>query len=77
MAAATHPQTLEPSKREEVAIDQLTERLHQRFPALPAERIDLTVQVHYHQFDGSSIRDFVPIFVERNAVEDLSLLVAV
>jgi hypothetical protein len=77
MAAANNLATLEPSKREEVAMGQLTERLHRRFPALPTDRIDSTVQVYYHQFDGSPIRDFVPIFVERNAIADLSHLVAV
>ena len=59
------------SHREELALLQVAQRLHERFPSVPQELIEETVQVQYHQFDGSRIRDFVPIFVERNAREDL------
>jgi hypothetical protein len=58
--------------REELAIAQVSERLQRRFPTLPPAEIDLTVERHYHQFDQSRIRDFVPIFVERNVREDLT-----
>lgn len=63
---------LEATPRGELAVEQLTQRLQQRFPTLPPDRVEKPVQVHYHQFDNSRIRDFVPIFVERNAREDLS-----
>jgi hypothetical protein len=66
--------TIDVTPREEQAIELLTQRLQQRFSTLPPDRIEDTVQVHYRRFDNSRIRDFVPIFVERNAREDLSHL---
>jgi hypothetical protein len=71
MASAGSLATIEPSKREEVAIIQVAERLQERFPSVPEDQIEQTVRAEYHRFDGSPIRDFVPIFVERNAREDL------
>jgi hypothetical protein len=71
MALAGSLATIAPSKREEVAMVQVAQRLHERFPAVPEDQIEQTVQAEYHRFDGSPIRDFVPIFVERNAREDL------
>lgn len=58
--------------REDQAIELLTERLHQRFPAVSQAKVEATVQEHYHHFDGSRIRDYVPIFVEREAIEALA-----
>jgi hypothetical protein len=63
---------LDPTPREEQAIVLLKQRLHQRFPTVPQDRIDTTVTVQYHRFDNSRIRDYVPIFVERNAREQLA-----
>jgi hypothetical protein len=74
MALAVSLATVEPSKREEVAIVQVAQRLHERFPSVPEDQVEATVQVQYHRFDGSRIRDFVPIFVERNAHQDLLAL---
>ena len=58
--------------REDQAIELLTQRLHRRFPALPQAKVEATVQQHYHHFDDSRIRDYVPIFVERGAREELA-----
>jgi hypothetical protein len=63
---------LSTSPREDLAIVQVAQRLHERFPAVPEARIEATVQQQYHQFDDSRIRDFVPIFVERRAREELA-----
>ena len=71
MTAALSVTEVEPSRREEVAIVQVAQRLHERFPSVPEDQIEATVQVHHHRFDGSPIRDFVPIFVERNASQEL------
>lgn len=62
---APHPE------RETHALDQVVLRLHERFPRLSVDQVTEVVQEHYRRFDDSAIRDFVPIFVERNAREDL------
>jgi hypothetical protein len=60
-----------PTEREVAAIRQVTQRLHERFPQVPATTVEATVALQYHRFDNSRIRDYVPIFVERNAREEL------
>ena len=65
------------SPREDLAIVQVAQRLHERFPAVPEARIQWTVQQQYHQFDNSRIRDFVPIFLERRAREALATQLAI
>ena len=60
--------------REDQAIVLITQRLHERFPAVPETKIETTVQQHYHHFDDSRIRDYVAIFVERGAREELALI---
>jgi hypothetical protein len=62
--------------REEQAIELLTQRLHERFPAVPEAKVAATVHEHYHHFDDSRIRDYVPIFVERQARAALAELLA-
>lgn len=57
--------------RESDAMRQIVGRLRRQFPELPPERIDDAVYGHYNEFDGHPIRDFVPIFVERDARRDL------
>ena len=58
-------------EREAAALRQVTHRLQEMFPQLPTDQVGGAVQEQYHRFDGSKIRDFVPIFVERNARADL------
>ena len=60
-----------PTEREVAAIRHVTQRLHERFPHVPATTVEATVALQYHRFDNSRIRDYVPIFVERNAREEL------
>ncbi len=51
------------------ALDELADRLRSRFPETPPDSIkSLVTQVH-HQYDGSPIRDFIPVLVEREVVE--------
>lgn len=61
----------DPRRREEHAIAGLKARLHQRFPTVPQSKIDASVAVARQKFEGSRIRDFVPIFVERNVRDEL------
>jgi hypothetical protein len=62
--------------REAAALSLATQRLQETFPQLPPEQVRDAVQAQYHRFDGSKIRDFVPIFVERNTREELARRVA-
>ena len=48
------------------------ERLTIRFPQEQAERIRAVVDAAHEQFKGNPIRDFVPVFVERTASDELS-----
>jgi len=57
--------------REAAALAQTTQRLRSRFPILEPGEIESVVQLHYESFDGSKIRDFVPILVERAAADEL------
>jgi hypothetical protein len=52
-------------------MDALAERLAAQFPELPAEDIVRTIRGEYDGFDGSPIRDFIPVLVERNVRADL------
>jgi hypothetical protein len=51
------------------AIDQLEGRLLERFPEAPPEGIKNMVHEVHRQYDGSPIRDFIPVLVEREVVE--------
>jgi hypothetical protein len=51
------------------ALDQLTARLRCRFPEAPPEGIRALVERAHHQYDGSPIRDFIPVLVEGEVVE--------
>lgn len=48
-------------------IDAVRERLGARFPDVPHSIIDDTIAAEHARFEGNSIRDFVPLFVERKA----------
>lgn len=58
------------SQTEEIgALDQIADRLVARFPDESPEGIkQLVTQIH-HQYDGSPIRDFIPVLVEREVTE--------
>lgn len=59
---------------EQTIIEQLAQRLARRFPTLSGETIMQVVRQHHARFDGSRIRDFIPLFVERGAKADLGRL---
>jgi hypothetical protein len=58
-------------KAEQAAIDRVIERLATQFPELAPEQIVQSVHGTYEDFDQSTVRDFVPILVERSAREQL------
>ncbi|MGY4856339.1 three-helix bundle dimerization domain-containing protein [Cryobacterium sp. AP23] len=49
------------------AIDQVIDRLSQRFPSLEREHIADVVQDEHGQLDEGRVRDFVPVLVEKAA----------
>jgi hypothetical protein len=53
------------------AIDEVVRRLSSHFPHIDARTIQTAVDREHRDFDGSRIRDFVPLFVERNAAHHL------
>lgn len=57
---------------ERKAIEQVITRLTEAFtPAMPERQIYETVRRIHHGFDGSRIRDFVPLLVENAARKEL------
>jgi hypothetical protein len=56
-------------QQEEQALALFFERLQERFPGLDAETINGEVARLHQRFNGSRIRDFLPILIEREAVD--------
>jgi hypothetical protein len=58
--------------KEWTAIEQLVDRLKLSYPDVLPETI-ATVDHHNHvRFDGRPVRDYVPLFVERGAKQQLA-----
>jgi hypothetical protein len=53
------------------ALSEMAIRLHERFPTAPTSTIEKVVRDYHSEFDGDPIRDFIPVLVERQAVERL------
>ena len=58
-------------KHEAREIDEVVERLSEKFPQEQPDRIRAVVDAAHQQFAGNPIRDFVPVFVERAAKDVL------
>ena len=58
-------------------LNEVVERLLQRFPDVQEERVRSVVTKAHEAFVGNPIRDFVPVFVERSARVGLSRSVPV
>ena len=59
---------------EQQIIDQLAQRLADAHETVAPDRVAAVVHEEYARFSGRPIRDFVPLFVERNAKAELSRL---
>ncbi|WP_244284159.1 three-helix bundle dimerization domain-containing protein [Agromyces badenianii] len=53
------------------AVDEVIDRLVDRFPDLPRDRIAEVVQHAHLELKGNAVRDFVPVLVERAAKQQL------
>ena len=57
---------------EDLAVEHAAERLAERYPEVPRQRIDELVERHYEQFDGAPVRDFVPVLIEHDVKQVLN-----
>jgi hypothetical protein len=53
------------------AIDDVVERLAERFPTVTRERVAAIVAEEHLELEGNPIRDFVPVLVEHEVRERL------
>ncbi|MGW4123031.1 three-helix bundle dimerization domain-containing protein [Nocardia sp. NPDC004711] len=60
-----------PSSDEIRRLEELTDRLAQRFPAISTWTITTIVHEIHQDFDGRPVREFVPLLVERVAARQL------
>jgi hypothetical protein len=56
---------------EQTIINQLTERLVRKYPAVPPDTVATVVRGIHARFDGRPLRDYVPLLVERRAHSEL------
>ena len=54
--------------------EQVTGRLHDRFPRIPISTVQEIVEEIYHGYDGCRIRAFIPLLVERASRDRLRSL---
>ena len=59
---------------EQTIIDQVVDRLTSRYPTIEASTVSSVVQNIYARYDDRPLRDYVPLFVERNARTELEQL---
>ena len=57
---------------EQQIIDQLTQRLADAHSDIEAAQVAKVVYEQYARFEGLPFRDYVPLFVERNAAAELT-----
>jgi hypothetical protein len=58
------------------AIDEVIDRLAKQFPQLPADEVATAVNQTRPEFDHAPIREFIPLFVERDARARLRQLIS-
>jgi hypothetical protein len=59
---------------EQQIIDQLAGRLVEVYQQVEPAHVSRIVHQEYARFDGHPIRDYIPLFVERNAKVELAKL---
>lgn len=59
---------------EQTVIDQIVTRLTSRYPTVSKSTVSTVVHDVHARYDGRPLRDFVPLFVERNAKNALEEL---
>lgn len=59
---------------EQTVIDQIVTRLTSSYPAISATTVATVVHDVHARYEGRPLRDYVPLFVERNAKSALDQL---
>lgn len=59
-------------QEERAQIDAVQRRLAQKYAELPHDHVAAVVQHVYARFNQSTVRDYVPLLVERRAREELT-----
>jgi hypothetical protein len=59
---------------EQTIIDQVSDRLMQKYPSVPADTLAAVVRDVHARFDGRPVREYVPLLVERFADDELGRL---
>ena len=59
---------------EQTIIDQVVDRLTSRYPTIEAATVSSVVRDVHARYNGRPLRDYVPLFVERNATTELERL---
>ena len=62
------------AEHEARALAEVVERLVARFPDVAENRVREIVRAAHQEFANRPIRDYVPVFVERTAKDELSRL---
>jgi len=62
---------------EEQHLDAVRAHLTQRYQVLDEHHVGEAIDTAHHRFDGCSIRDFVPLLVERAAIRALEESLAI
>lgn len=57
---------------EEVAIGHAVDRLAQRFPRVPRDRIVDLVHERHLDYTGAPVRDFIPVLIEHDVKRELA-----
>ena len=61
---------------EQRSVDEVIERLADKYPGVDPERIREIVAEEHHGFDDRPVRDFVPVLVEKSAKKRVKALAA-
>lgn len=69
--------TDQPDDSEQRSVDEVIDRLGQRFPEVERDTISAIVAEEHEAFDGRPVRDFVPVLVEKRAKQRVKELVRV
>jgi hypothetical protein len=56
---------------EETLLGEIQRRLLDEFPSVSPRVVDILIRAEHARFEGSPIRDFIPLFVEKRARRDL------
>lgn len=59
-------------QEERAQIDAVERRLAEKYREFPRDRVAAVVQHVHARFNQSTVRDYVPLLVERRATEELS-----